>query len=74
MAIKGVAMKYARTWFEQFKGLMFDNTPNAEIEFEFKQPTRIGASIHTCFMRYPIKVQWYRFGRKQMEYKVIGFR
>ena len=63
--------RYARTWFAQFKGLMFDNSPDAELEFEFSRPTRFGASVNTCFMRYPVLVQWLDSDRKVMEERVM---
>lgn len=50
--------RYALSWFDQFWGLMLDNTPDAELEFVLAKPTRFGASIHTLFIRYPILVEW----------------
>lgn len=63
-------MKIADTWFKQLKGLMLDNTPNAELKFVFKKPTM--ASVHTLFMRYSIQVQWCNASGEVLEEKVLN--
>lgn len=63
--------RYAVNIFSQLKGLMFDNTPDAELEFVLGKETRLGASIHTFFMRYPIHVEWLNSKREVVEEKTF---
>lgn len=64
-------IRYARSWWEQFMGLMFDTSPGAQLEFEFSHPTRFGASIHTMFMNYPIRATWLDEKRNVLEEKTF---
>lgn len=63
--------RFARGWFEQFKGLMFDNTPGAELEFDLGIEKYWGASVHTFFMRYSIKVEWLNSSRVLVDSKEL---
>ena len=46
--------KFARTFFERFKGLMLSNPGNLVIAAP--KETIKHTSIHTCFMRFPLNV------------------
>ncbi|PIN67326.1 MAG: hypothetical protein COV98_03480 [Candidatus Altarchaeum sp. CG12_big_fil_rev_8_21_14_0_65_33_22] len=48
--------KFARTFFERFKGLMLSNPGNLVIAAP--KETIKHTSIHTCFMRFPLNVLW----------------
>lgn len=50
--------KLADSAFKRFKGLMLESKENFDyaLIFEFPSETRLGASIHMLFMRFPIDV------------------
>ena len=48
--------KFAKTFFQRFKGLMFSKSGNLVIVAPKESIKH--TSIHTCFMRFPLDVLW----------------
>jgi uncharacterized membrane protein (UPF0127 family) len=53
-------VKFAETIFSRFKGLMFLHKKNFDfaLVFVLDNESRLSASIHMMFMRFPIDVLW----------------
>ncbi len=51
-------VRFARSSFERFKGLMFERESNFDYALVFELPfeSRLGASIHMLFVFFPIDV------------------
>lgn len=59
--------KKAIKLMDRLKGLMFEKTGEIELEIELLKETRYGASIHTLFMNYPIKAEFYNEKRQLVD-------
>lgn len=53
-------VKIAGSFFRRFRGLMLENKKNFDyaLVFPFEKESRLEASIHMLFMRFPIDVLW----------------
>jgi hypothetical protein len=51
-------IKFAKTFFEKFKGLMLESEKNFDyaLIFVLGSETRIGASVHMLFVFFPIDI------------------
>ncbi|MCD6522785.1 MAG: DUF192 domain-containing protein [Candidatus Diapherotrites archaeon] len=51
-----MSIEFAHTPWQKFKGLMLRKDFDGALIFVLNRKTRIGASIHTMFMRFPIDI------------------
>ena len=59
-------MKECNTFFTRFRGLMFSKPDN--LIFDLKRETRLGSSIHTMFVFFPINVYWLDSNKKVVDF------
>lgn len=63
--------KKATSFLDRVRGLMFESTGEVELEFVLPKETRHGASVHTFFMQYPIRVEWFNSKRELVDWVVL---
>ena len=69
MAKKVLRMKveFAHTPWQKFKGLMLRPSIDGALVFVLNNETRLGASIHMLFMRFPIDILFLDDSRKVVD-------
>ncbi len=66
-------VKFAISFFEKFKGLMFEKKENFDyaLVFFLKKNTKLGASVHMLFVFFPICILYLGENKKVVEKAVL---
>ncbi len=62
---------FAKTIFEKLRGLMFRESPDYALVFDFDRPSRSSAAIHMFFVFFPIDVVYLRNDKVVDLYKSV---